>query len=101
MLTAGLWLCCGDSCWAPAHALQIVKVSLANLGVPNPRIYAIHAGLECGFFLDAFPNLECVSIGPTVTGAHSPDERLEIATVPRFFALVSASVKRLAHTTSL
>jgi len=43
-----------------------------------PRIYAIHAGLECGVLKETFPALDCCSIGPNIEFAHSPDERLEI-----------------------
>ena len=46
---------------------------------------AIHAGLECGLFLEKYPHLEMVSFGPTVTGVHSPDERINIATVEKFW----------------
>ena len=56
---------------------------------------AIHAGLECGRFLEKYPGLEMVSIGPTLRGVHSPDERLEIATVPKFWNLLSDVLKRI------
>ena len=43
----------------------------------DPKVRAIHAGLECGLFLEKYPELEMVSFGPTLRGVHSPDERLE------------------------
>ena len=49
---------------------------------------SIHAGLECGLFLRKYPRLEMVSFGPTVRGVHSPDERLEIETVDKFYRLL-------------
>ena len=52
------------------------------------KIRAIHAGLECGLFLEKYPHLEMVSFGPTLRGVHSPDERLEIATVDKFWRLL-------------
>ncbi len=54
----------------------------------KPRVWAIHAGLECGLFLKKRPNLEMISIGPTLRGVHSPDERMEIASVGKFWELL-------------
>ncbi len=51
-------------------------------------VRAIHAGLECGLFLDKYPELDMISFGPTVKGAHAPGERLEIATVEKFWKLL-------------
>ena len=44
-------------------------------------VMAIHAGLECGLFLEKYPHLDMISFGPTMRDVHSPNERLEIATV--------------------
>ena len=57
---------------------------------------AIHAGLECGLFLEKYPHLEMVSFGPTLRGVHSPDERLEISTVDKFWNLLVELLKRIA-----
>ena len=46
---------------------------------------AIHAGLECGLFLEKYPSLDMVSFGPTLRGVHSPDERMLIPTVDKFW----------------
>ena len=46
-----------------------------------PKVFGIHAGLECGLFSEKYPNLDMVSFGPTLRGVHSPDERLLIPTV--------------------
>ena len=51
----------------------------------EPAVKAIHAGLECGLFLTAFPALEMISFGPTLRGVHAPGERLEIASVQKFW----------------
>lgn len=51
-----------------------------------------HAGLECGLFKLAYPDLDCVSIGPTIHGAHSPQEYLEIDTVAPFFSWLQQSI---------
>ena len=50
-------------------------------GKPDAKIMAIHAGLECGLFLEKYPKLDMISFGPTLRDVHSPNERIEIATV--------------------
>ena len=47
-----------------------------------PKIIGIHAGLECALFAQKYPNMDMISFGPTLRGVHSPDERLQIDTVP-------------------
>ena len=77
--------------WAPDPAsllLERTRASYVRLFGTEPKVRAIHAGLECGLFLEKYPELEMVSFGPTLRGVHSPDERLEIATVPKFWALL-------------
>lgn len=54
----------------------------------EPKVRAIHAGLECGLFLEKYPYLDMISFGPTLRGVHSPDERLEIASVEKFWKLL-------------
>ena len=51
----------------------------------KPAVEAIHAGLECGLFLEKYPSLDMVSFGPTLRGVHSPDERMLIPTVDKFW----------------
>jgi dipeptidase D len=53
------------------------------------KITAIHAGLECGLFLEKYPHLDMVSVGPTMRGVHSPDERLHIADTEKFWTLIT------------
>ena len=62
----------------------------------DPRVYAIHAGPECSLFMTKFEHLDCTSIGPTVEHPHSPQERLEIETVPRFYKVVVYALEKLA-----
>ncbi|MCD6347967.1 MAG: aminoacyl-histidine dipeptidase, partial [Bacteroidales bacterium] len=50
-----------------------------------PVVRAIHAGLECGLFLEKYPDLDMISFGPTIRGAHSPDERLDIESSQKFW----------------
>lgn len=83
--------------WAPnpnSHLLETTVDSYKRLFGVEPKVRAIHAGLECGLFLEKYPDLEMVSFGPTLRGVHSPDERLEIATVRKFWDLL---VDVLAH----
>ncbi|TNH01785.1 aminoacyl-histidine dipeptidase [Testudinibacter sp. TR-2022] len=56
----------------------------------EPIIQVIHAGLECGLIKKHYPNLDMVSIGPTIRGAHSPDERVHIPAVQTYWALLTA-----------
>lgn len=77
--------------WAPnpnSKLLEITVEAYKNLFHTEPKVRAIHAGLECGLFLVKYPHLEMVSFGPTLRGVHSPDERLEIATVQKFWDLL-------------
>ncbi len=84
--------------WAPnpdSHLLRVTVESYERLFGMSPKVRAIHAGLECGLFLEKYPHLEMVSFGPTIRGVHSPDERLEIATVDKFWALLKEVVKTM------
>ena len=77
--------------WAPdpdSNLLAVTVESYKRLFGVDPKVRAIHAGLECGLFLEKYPELEMVSFGPTLRGVHSPDERLEISTVRKFWDLL-------------
>lgn len=66
----------------PDSALtDIVVDTYRKLFNKEPKVIGIHAGLECGLFSEKYPNLDMVSMGPTLRGVHSPDERLLIPTV--------------------
>ncbi len=64
-----------------SEILKVAVESYQRLFHKEPRILAIHAGLECGLFSEKYPHLDMVSFGPTLRGVHSPDERLLIPTV--------------------
>ncbi|MDR1671173.1 MAG: aminoacyl-histidine dipeptidase [Alistipes sp.] len=84
--------------WAPnpdSHLLEVTKNAYERLFGTPIKVRAIHAGLECGLFLEKFPHLDMVSTGPTILGAHSPDERLEIATVDKSWRLLLEILKTL------
>lgn len=74
--------------WTPdpdSDILQTVVKSYENLFGIKPVVRSIHAGLECGLFLEKYPYLDMVSFGPTIKGAHSPEERLDIETTQKFW----------------
>ena len=62
-----------------------------------PGVKAIHAGLECGLLIEKLGgNVDALSFGPTITGAHSPDESIDVDTVPPFYQLVKDILSELA-----
>ena len=74
--------------WAPNPESAILKIAVESykqLFGYEPVVRSIHAGLECGLFLDKYPTLDMISFGPTLTGVHSPDERMLIPTVEKFW----------------
>lgn len=74
--------------WKPNMNSQIMKVACEQytaLFGGEAKIKAIHAGLECGLFLEKAPHLDMISFGPTMRGVHSPDERLSISSTARFW----------------
>jgi dipeptidase D len=86
--------------WAPNMESPIMRLSAEayeELFGVKPAIKAIHAGLECGLFLAKNPNLDMVSFGPTMTGVHSPDEKLYIPTVDKFWKHLCLTLKKVAQ----
>ena len=73
--------------WKPNLDSRILKFSVASykklFGV-DPEVKAIHAGLECGLFLEKFPDLDMISFGPTLRNVHAPGEKLELASLDKF-----------------
>ncbi|MDO5017353.1 MAG: aminoacyl-histidine dipeptidase [Porphyromonas sp.] len=70
--------------WEPdpdSEIMEIAKSTYNRLFGKDPKIMAIHAGLECGLFKEKYPHLDMLSFGPTMRDVHSPEERLEIKTV--------------------
>ncbi len=89
----------GYSGWKPNLESQILKISqkaYENKFSKKPDIKAIHAGLECGILGEKFPGLDMISFGPTIQGAHSPDERVNIETVDKFYSLLKDILKEIA-----
>ncbi len=78
----------GYPAWQPnvdSKILQVSKDVYQELYGKTPGVKAIHAGLECGLFLEKYPNLDMISFGPDITDAHSPDESMNIPSVEKFW----------------
>jgi len=74
--------------WQPnpdSEILEVLKAVYEKQNKEKPKVEACHAGLECGILLDHYPNLDTVSFGPTIRGAHSPDERASISSTQKFW----------------
>ena len=85
--------------WKPNMNSQIMKLAseaYKELYGVTPAIKAIHAGLECGLFLEKFPHLDMVSFGPTLRDVHSPSERMNIPAVERFWEQLKLTLKKVA-----
>ncbi len=85
--------------WTPnpsSQALQISRTCYEELFGNKPVVRSIHAGLECGLFLEKFSDLDMISFGPTLRGVHSPDEKIEIASVEKFWKFLTELLPRLA-----
>ena len=75
--------------WKPnleSRILEVSKASYRKLFKKDPEVKAIHAGLECGLFLEKFPDLDMISFGPTLRAVHAPGEKLELASLDKFVA---------------
>lgn len=84
--------------WKPnvKSAIKDVLVeSYSTLFNQTPTVGAIHAGLECGLFLEKYPDLDMISCGPTLRGVHSPAEKVEIKTVEKFWLMLLDVMKRM------
>ncbi len=84
--------------WKPNPSSEILKVAsdvYRDLFGEEIRVKAIHAGLECGLFLEKAPRLDMISFGPTMRGVHSPDEKLNIPSVAKFWKHLVALLENI------
>ncbi|MFY0643297.1 MAG: aminoacyl-histidine dipeptidase [Bacteroidia bacterium] len=82
--------------WAPnpkSEIMDILKAKYEELFGDSPKVMAIHAGLECGLLGERYPGLDMISFGPTIKGAHSPDERCGIESTKKFWKLLLATLE--------
>ena len=84
--------------WEPkpdSNAVKIVKEQYEKLFNEAPHVSAVHAGLECGILGTNYPEMEMVSFGPNIRGAHSPDEKVQISSVQKFWELYLEVLKNI------
>ncbi|MEI6684427.1 MAG: aminoacyl-histidine dipeptidase [Bacteroidota bacterium] len=84
--------------WKPNPDSALLRISTdayRRLFSQEPQVLAIHAGLECGLIGAIYPGMDMVSFGPTIKGAHSPDERLDIPSAVKFWELTLEILKNI------
>ncbi len=84
--------------WSPnpnSEILDISKSAYQQLFNDVPKVLAVHAGLECGLIGEKYPEMDMVSFGPDIKGAHSPDERIHIKSVEKFWAWTLEILKNI------
>jgi dipeptidase D len=84
--------------WAPKPDSTIVSLMCTiykELYNADPKVAACHAGLECGILGTNYPNMQMISFGPTIHGAHSPDEKVQISSVQKFWQYLQETMKRI------
>ena len=82
--------------WDPnanSEILDLMKGKYQALYNEDPKVMACHAGLECGILGEIYPNWDMISFGPTIRNPHSPDEKVKIATVAKFWTLLKDVLK--------
>ncbi|MHC5202366.1 aminoacyl-histidine dipeptidase [Myroides sp. LJL119] len=84
--------------WSPKSDSQILEV-LEQIYIQqngeSPKVVACHAGLECGILGTNYPQMDMISFGPTIRGAHSPDERVSISSVNKYWNFVLEILKNI------
>ena len=84
--------------WNPNPNSEILKITekvYTRLFSEEPRVVACHAGLECGILGQNYPEMDMVSFGPTIRGAHSPDERVSVSSVQKFWKFLLEILKEI------
>jgi dipeptidase D len=61
----------------------------------EPHVNAVHAGLECGILGKNYPAMQMISFGPNIRGAHSPDEKVQISSVQKFWKYLLATLANI------
>lgn len=83
--------------WQPdphSSITEVMEKTYTDLFNEKPHVMACHAGLECGILGSHYPDMEMISFGPTIKGAHSPDERANIPSVRKFWNLLLETLER-------
>ncbi len=85
--------------WKPDLSSRVLETAVRTyerITGKRPEVKAIHAGLECGIIGEKYPGMDMVSFGPTLEGVHSPDERIHIGSVERYWEYLLALLKNVA-----
>ena len=85
--------------WKPdlgSRVRQVVKEVHTRVIGQEPHVEAVHAGLECGIIGEMVPGMDMISFGPQIEFPHSPNERVKIDSVGRFYHLLTEVLKELA-----
>ena len=86
--------------WKPnmkSALLAVTRKQYKKAFGAEAELLAIHAGLECGLLTEKYPDLDIVSFGPNIRGAHSPDEKVQISSVQKVWKLFGATLKEAAR----
>lgn len=85
--------------WAPNPESKLLKTaeeSFMGLFGHKPKVEALHAGLECGIFLEKMPGMDMISFGPTLKDIHSPNEKADIASVGEYWKFLTDLLRKLS-----
>ncbi|MFK7971483.1 MAG: aminoacyl-histidine dipeptidase [Bacteroidia bacterium] len=83
--------------WTPKPTAPIIAVMAdlyREMFEEEPHVNACHAGLECGILGTNYPNMDMISFGPNIRGAHSPDEKVQVSSVQKFWKYLLETLKR-------
>ncbi len=84
--------------WTPNPSSHIVKVMsgiFEEMFNDKPHVYACHAGLECGIVGQNYPGMQMISFGPNIRGAHSPDEKVQISSVQKYWGFLLRALQEI------
>jgi dipeptidase D len=84
--------------WAPnmdSAILKVLAILYEKINGEKANIAACHAGLECGILGTNYPGMDMISFGPTIKGAHSPDERASISSTQKFWKFIKEILKEI------
>lgn len=84
--------------WQPnaqSHILEAMKAVFTEFYKKEPEVKVMHAGLECGIIQGVMPNMDMISVGPEIRHPHSPDEKVNIASVQRTYAVIAQALERI------
>ena len=87
--------------WKPNPDSKLVKISkevFRSKYGKDPRLLAIHAGLETGVFFEQYPDMDIIAFGPELQGAHSPSEKVKIEDVPYVYDLARSIIEHISNT---